>query len=159
MAPKNLKDPGPLTKSEMLIFASGDLFGGGAQVLVAFFYLIFLTDVVGLRPSLAGFVILVSKFWDAISDPLMGLITDNTNTKYGRRKPYFLAGFFAVIIAVFLLWYPINSDSELVLFVYVLFSYLFYSTISTMVMVPYAAMSSEISMDSKERNRVSIVYF
>ena len=144
-----------LSKTETVIFASGDLFGGGAQVLIAFFYLIFLTDVVGLRPALAGIVILISKVWDAISDPLMGVITDNTRTQRGRRKPYFLAGFFAIIIAVVLLWYPVKSDNDIVLFIYVLFSFLFYSTVSTMVMVPYAAMSSEISTDYKDRNTIN----
>ncbi|MBI1932833.1 MAG: MFS transporter [Ignavibacteriales bacterium] len=152
---ENNSNPESLTKFETFIFASGDLFGGGAQILVAFFYLIFLTDVVGLRPSLAGIVILISKIWDGITDPIMGIITDNTRTKYGRRKPYFFAGFFGVIAAMFLLWYPIRSESNLILFSYVLFSYLFYSTISTMVMIPYAAMSSEITMNSKERNTVN----
>ncbi|KAA3659185.1 MAG: MFS transporter [Calditrichaeota bacterium] len=155
MKSKTGNNPGPLTKRETFIFASGDMFGGGGQVIIAFFYLIFLTDVIGLRSALAGIVILLSKIWDAVSDPLMGIITDNTRTRFGRRKPYFLAGFFGVLAAFILLWFPISSESDLVLFSYVLFSYLFYSTISTMVMVPYAAMSSEISMDYEERNTVN----
>ena len=125
------ENPGALTKRETFIFASGDMFGGGAQVIIAFFYLIFLTDVIGIRPALAGVVILISKIWDAVSDPLMGIITDNTRSRFGRRKPYFLAGFFGVILAFILLWFPISSESDLVIFSYVLFSYLFYSTIST----------------------------
>ncbi|PKK92748.1 MAG: MFS transporter, partial [Tenericutes bacterium HGW-Tenericutes-6] len=152
---KRINNPGPLTKMETFVFAAGDLFGGGGQILIAFFYLIFLTDVVGIRPALAGTVILISKIWDAVSDPLMGVITDNTRSRFGRRKPYFLAGFFGIFIAVFLLWFPISSNNNLILFGYVLFSYLFYSTISTMVIIPYAAMSSEISMDYKERNTVN----
>lgn len=138
-----------------MIFAAGDMFGGGGQILVAFFYLIFLTDVVGIRPALAGTIILISKIWDAVSDPMMGIITDNTRSRLGRRKPYFLAGFFGISIASFLLWFPIQSSNQVFLFIYVLFSYLFYSSMSTMVMVPYAAMSSEITMDYKERNRVN----
>lgn len=140
---------------ESLIFASGDLFGGGAQVMIGFYYLIFLTDIVGLRPSLAGLVVLVSKFWDAISDPLMGLITDGTESRFGRRKPYFLAGFFGIIAAFLLLWYPISSSNQLITFSYVLFAYLFYSTVNTMVMVPYSAMSSEISEDVIRRNNAN----
>lgn len=140
---------------EKFTFASGDLFGGGAQVIVSFYYLIFLTDIVRIRPGLAGLIILLSKVWDAVSDPLMGIITDNTKTRFGRRKPYFLAGFFAVIAAFILLWYPVGFESELGRFAFVLFAYLFYSTVSTMVMVPYSAMSSEISTDYKERNVVN----
>lgn len=144
-----------LTKFEMGIFAAGDIFGGGAQLIISFYYLIFLTDVVKIRPALAGTIILISKIWDAISDPLMGSITDNTRTRWGRRKPYFLVGFFGILGSFFLLWYPVSNDNEMVKFAYILFSYLLYSTVSTMVMVPYAAMSSEISQDYKERNAVN----
>ncbi|HLV08720.1 MAG TPA: MFS transporter [Halanaerobiales bacterium] len=144
-----------MPRYEKWLFASGDMYGGGAQIIISFYYLIFLTDVVGIRPALAGAIVLVSKIWDAVSDPLMGVITDNTRTKHGRRKPYFLAGFLGIIIAFFLLWYPVGFDSQIGKFIFVLFSYLFYSTIQTMVMVPYAAMSSEISVDFDERTSVN----
>jgi len=144
-----------LTRREGVTFAAGDLFGGGAQVIISFYYLIFLTDVVGLRPGLAGLVVLISRIWDAISDPLMGVITDNTRSRFGRRKPYFLAGSIGIVIAFVLLWFPVASESAAWRFAYVLFSYLFYSTIQTMVMVPYSAMSAEISMDYTERNWVN----
>ena len=144
-----------LPKREGVTFAAGDLLGGGAPVIISFYYLIFLTDVVGLRPSLAGLVVLISRIWDAISDPLMGVITDNTRSRMGRRKPYFLAGSIGIVIAYVLLWNPIATANMGWRFAYVLFSYLFYSTIQTMVMVPYSAMSAEISMDYTERNWVN----
>lgn len=149
------RDTKRISAAERLLFASGDLYGGGAQIIISFYYLIFLTDVIGLRPALAGTVVLVSKVWDAVSDPLMGVLTDNTRTKRGRRKPYFLAGFFGIIASFFLLWYPAEFSSGTASFLFVLFSYLFYSTIQTMVMVPYSAMSSEISTDFDERTSVN----
>lgn len=151
MAGENSK----ISKGEILIFASGDIFGGGAQLIISFYYLIFLTDIIKLRPALAGAIILLSKIWDAVSDPLMGLITDNTKTRWGRRKPYFFIGFFGIIVSFFLLWYPISNDSQLIKFFYMLFAYILYSTVSTLVMVPYAAMSSEISKDYEERNTIN----
>lgn len=144
-----------VSRAETFIFASGDFFGGGSQLIISFYYLIFLTDVVKIRPALAGFIILFSKIWDAISDPLMGLITDNTKSKWGRRRPYFLVGFFGILAAYFLLWFPISNDSEIVKFLYMLFAYTLYSTVSTIVMVPYSAMSSELSTDYKERNKIN----
>lgn len=144
-----------IKKSEILTFAAGDIFGGGASVIISFYYLIFLTDVVMLRPALAGIVILVSKIWDAANDPLMGAITDNTRSRWGRRRPYFLAGFFGILAAFLLLWYPITHNNEMVRFFYVMFSYVLYSTVTTIVMVPYAAMSSEITQDYEERNIVN----
>ena len=144
-----------MSKREMFTFASGDLFGGGAQLVIAFFYLRFLTDVVRINPILAGTVVLLSKIWDAISDPVMGSISDNTRSKYGRRKPYLLAGFYLIIIGFTMLWYAPNFSSQGAKFAFVVFSYMFFSTISTIVMVPYTAFSSEISQDVKERGRVN----
>ena len=144
-----------VSRLEKFLFASGDMYGGGAQIIISFYYLIFLTDVVGLKIGLAGTVVLISKVWDAVSDPLMGVITDNTRSRFGRRRPYFMAGFFGIIAAFILLWNAVSFDSQAAVFAYVLFAYLFYSTIQTMVMVPYAAMSSEISTDFDERTAIN----
>ena len=76
-----LRQAPPITLKEKLIFGSGDIFIGGSQVIMAFYYLRFLTDVVQISPALAGTVVLLSKVWDAISDPVMGVITDNTRTR------------------------------------------------------------------------------
>lgn len=71
----------PITLREKLIFGSGDIFIGGSQVIMAFYYLRFLTDVMQISPALAGTVVIVSRAWDAVSDPVMGVITDNTRTR------------------------------------------------------------------------------
>lgn len=84
---------------EKLIFCAGDLFGGGGQSIISVLYLIFLTNIVGLNPAWAGTVLMLSKLWDAVSDPLMGVISDNTRTRLGRRRPYILA-------AAFCCWQP-----------------------------------------------------
>ena len=144
-----------LTKGEIAVFGMGDLFGGGGQLIINFFYLIFLTDVVKLNPGLAGVIVLISRIWDAVSDPLMGIISDNTKSKYGRRRPYILAGSFGIIIAFIMLWWPVSFGNQAATFAYVLFAYLFYSTISTVIMVPYSSMSSEVSMEYKERTVVN----
>src|SRR5690554_1822313 len=91
---------------EKVIFAWGDVFGGGAQALIGVLYLIFLTDVIGINPAIAATAILISKVWDAISDPLMGIISDNTRTKMGRRRPYIFFGGILVVIAFALMWMP-----------------------------------------------------
>jgi len=73
-------------------FALGDIFQGGFFNIVNFFYGIFLTDIVGINPIWAANVFLAGRIWDAVTDPLMGIITDNTRTRFGRRRPYFLIG-------------------------------------------------------------------
>ncbi len=147
-----------MKKGEKLIFAWGDFFGGGAQALIGVLYLIFLTDVIGLNPAWAAAAILVSKIWDAISDPLMGIISDNTRTKYGRRRPFILGGGLMMILAFALMWMPIGSwDSDIAKLVFTIVSYLFYCTISTVILVPYSSLSAEITTDVKERNSVNVL--
>ncbi len=141
-----------LSKFNIGVYASGEIFGGGTAVLIPFFYLIFLTDVMGLNPAAAGSIFLIVRIWDAVSDPLMGYITDSTRTKIGRRRPYFIAGFFGVFASIFLLWHTIGTTNQTALYLYVLFANLFYTTMNTMVMVTYIAIGAEISDNSKERD-------
>nr|HPJ22849.1 MFS transporter [Clostridia bacterium] len=120
-----LTDVKKLTKGEIITFGTGDLFGGGGQLVINFFYLIFLTDIVKLNPGLAGVVVLISRIWDAVSNPLMGLISDNTKSKFGRRRPYILLGSIGIVIAFIMLWWPVSFGSQAATFAYVLFAYLF----------------------------------
>ncbi len=134
-----------------IIYGTGDMFGSGAMNLIGFYYLIFLTDVMGIRPGFAGIVFLISKAWDAVSDPLMGVISDNTRSRFGRRRPYFFAGFFLIILSLILLWTPVSLESTAARFLYVLFTYLLFSSVLTLVLVPYSALMPELSSDYDER--------
>ncbi|NMA72330.1 MAG: MFS transporter [Firmicutes bacterium] len=140
-----------------LIYGSGDLFGGGAYNIINFYYLIFLTDVAHVRPALAGIIVLASRIWDAVSDPLMGSITDRTRSRFGRRRPYFLAGSVLIFLAFALHWYAPAFASETARFAYALFSYIFFATVFTLVMVPYSALAAEITLDYHERTRLNSV--
>ena len=147
-----------MKKKEKLIFAWGDVFGGGAQALIGVLYLIFLTDVIGINPAIAATAILISKIWDAVSDPLMGVISDNTRTKMGRRRPYILGGGLLVIVAFALMWLPIGGwGSETAKVIFAISTYLFYNTVSTIVAVPYSSLSAEITTNVKERNNVNVI--
>ena len=108
-----------MRKGERAFFAAADLYGGGGQALVGVIYpLYFLINIIGLTPYLAGLVVLISEFWDAISDPIMGVICDNTRTKMGRRRPYILVGGFLLIAAFALTFLPVGFDSEMKKFAY-----------------------------------------
>ena len=86
------KAKGEITKFETFIFALADVFGGGGLALLSVMYLPFLTNILKINPAWAGAVMMISKAWDAISDPLMGAISDNTRTRIGRRRPYLILG-------------------------------------------------------------------
>lgn len=146
-----------ISMKEKLCFGSADLFGGGAQALITAVYLVFLT-MNGVPVALAGVIVAIAKIWDAVSDPLMGIISDNTRSRWGRRKPYIFAGAFCVIIALALLFLPLyGMDSVPLKFTIYLVSYLFYNTVSTMICVPYYALSTELSTDYYETNRINAI--
>ncbi len=135
----------------ILGYGLGDIYGGGSGVLISFYYLMFLTDVVRLRPGLAGLVILISKFYDAITDPLEGILADRTRTPLGRRRPYLIFGIPFIFLSFFLLFYPVAFQREWVRLAYALFSYLFFSTVVSIVMLNYTALQSELSLDYHRR--------
>ena len=146
-----------MKKGEQGFFAFADLYGGGGQALIGVLYFFFLTNIIGLQPVLAGAVTLISEIWDAISDPLMGVIGDNTRTKMGRRRPYILVGGCLLAVAFALIFMPVSSLPELWKFIYCAATYLFYNTVSTMINVSYSSLSAEISAVSAERDSANVM--
>jgi oligogalacturonide transporter len=136
-------------------YGLGDIYGGGAHILISFYYLHFLTSVVRINPGLAGTVILISKLYDAVTDPLEGVLTDRTRTRFGRRKPYLVAGVLLILLSFFALFYPFSMENEGTRFAFVLLTYLFFSTVFSIVKVNYDALQSEMTLDYNERSSLS----
>ncbi|MDO5494878.1 MAG: MFS transporter [bacterium] len=147
-----------MTRTERVFFAAGDIFGGGGAALISVLYLFYLTDVVGIPPGWAGFAVLIPKVWDAINDPLMGLLSDNTRTRWGRRRPFIALGSVLLIVALAAIWAPIGGwDNTAAKVVFVVIANLFYTTISTMIAVPYGSLSTEVTTNYQERNRINVM--
>ncbi len=146
-----------LAFGERLLFAAGDIFGGGGQSILSVLFLIYLTNVLRIEPALAGLVMLISKVWDAVFDPFLGVMTDNTRTKLGRRRPYILTGGILLIPAMALLWLPVDFSSQLGKAVYVTAAYLIYNTVASIIAVPYSSMSTELTADFSECNRINVL--
>lgn len=138
-------------------FGFGDVYGGGVFNIINFFYAIFLTDVVKIPPQYASLVFLVGKIWDAITDPIMGYISDRTKSRFGRRRPYFIAGVPFIFLSFVMVWYPVAFESTFARFLYALFSYVFLNTIVTMVLIPYTALSAELTLDYNERTTINSI--
>ncbi len=146
-----------MKRGERGFFAAADFYGGGGQALIGVLYFVFLTNVIRLQPILAGAVTLISEIWDAISDPLMGVISDNTKSRYGRRKPFIFIGGILISVAFALIFLPFGGDNQVLKFVYCAATYLFYNTVSTMVNVSYSSMSAEISEIGEERDKANVL--
>ncbi|MDN5726142.1 MAG: MFS transporter [Propionibacteriales bacterium] len=147
-----------ITTTERVVFAAGDLFGGGGAAIISVLYLFFLTDIIGLNPALAGSALLVAKMWDAINDPLMGAISDRTRTRIGRRRPYILIGGLLLIGALAVLWLPNKpGGTQLQMAAWASISCIVYNSVSTVIAVPYASLSTEVTTDLDERNKVNVM--
>lgn len=143
---------------ERWLFATGDIFGGGAAATLNVLYLFYLTDIVGLPPGLAGTTIVVSKIWDAINHPLMGVITDRTRSRWGRRRPWIFVGSLLLPPAMAALWAPIGDwTSQTAKVWFVIVAHLLWTTVASIVAVPYGSLSTEVTTDVAERNRVNIL--
>ncbi len=145
----------PVRLRNIIGFGLGDIYGGGAFLIVGTLFLFFLTEIVGMKPALAGLMFGVGKIWDGISDPLMGYLSDRTKSKAGRRRVYFLWGIVPIALTFGLLWVPVRSGNQALLFAYYLFAYILLDAALTMVMTPYTALPAEMSSDYKVRNRLS----
>ena len=79
-----------LSLKEKLGYSVGDTASHFVWDMVGFWILIFYTDTYGISAAAAGTIMLIARFWDMISDPLMGVIADRTNTRWGKFRPYLL---------------------------------------------------------------------
>ncbi len=123
------------------------------QTYMQFYNPVF-NDVLGLDPILIGWVIMICRLWDAITDPFMGSLTDNTKSRFGRRRPWI--GFGALLCAlsfIGLWWFP-SGQSDTFYFVWLLVGSLIFYLAFTVFSVPYIALGMELSPDYHERSRV-----
>jgi len=134
-----------------LVFGSGDWSISSFGTLRQIFYAIFLTDVVGLEARLASVVALVGVVWDAINDPLVGMLSDRVRTRWGRRRPFLLLFSIPFGLGFALLWWAPPWESQLALALSVTLVFMLSDTFQTMVFVPLYALTPEITPDYDER--------
>jgi len=133
-------------------------FGDLASVLywqtISAYLLYFYTDVFGITAAAAGTMILVSRLWDGVNDPMMGIIADRTNTRWGKFRPYLL--WMAVplaIAAVFTFTTPNFSPTGKLIYAYVTFNLMM--MLYTAINIPYSSLLGVITPDPIERTSVS----
>lgn len=154
----------PPPTSEKLSFATKLAYGAGdlgpaitANISVVFL-LIFFTNVAGLPAGLAGSILLVSKIWDAINDPIVGVLSDRTQSRWGRRHPWMIFG--AVPFGLFfVLQWIVPQFSQWGLFWYYVAIAILFNTFYTIVNLPYTAMTPELTQDYDERTSLNSFRF
>ncbi len=144
-----------LTRKTKLIYGFGDLGFSLTSTILAAYFAIFLTDVVGISPATAAAAIFIGRSWDYINDPLIGHISDRTRTRWGRRRPFLLFGALPFALAFTLLWVRPAWDSPVALAAYYAVAYLVFDAAATFVYMPYFALTPELTNDYDERTSLT----
>jgi len=146
---------GGLPKITKIIYGTGDWGLASWGTLRQIFYAIFLTDVVGLEARLASFAALIGVIWDAINDPLVGMISDRVKTRWGRRRPFLLIFAIPFGLAFLLMWWAPPWESPALLMVHVTLAYIISDTLQTLVAVPFYTLTPEMTPDYDERTELT----
>jgi GPH family glycoside/pentoside/hexuronide:cation symporter len=117
-------------------------------------FLRFMTDYLGIAAATAGFMIGASKIYDAILDPVFGVVTDRTRHRWGRRRPYLLLGTAMASVTLIIMFAVPDLQSPLVLHAYVMMALIILATSYTVFNVPYLAMPAEMTSSPDERSRI-----
>ncbi len=150
--------PDYIPTKEKWMYGIGALMDGGGVALMSCVMLNYMTSL-GIAAATASTIILLAKFWDAVSDPLMGFISDNTRSRWGRRKPYMFFGGILLLFGLLLLFMPIRDWGVNVggFTAYMIVMYLLWNTFSTITQVPYCSLASDISPNFRERNNANTI--
>ena len=138
-----------------LLYGSGDWGISSISMMRSIFYVIYLTDVVKLEPRLASFGALVGIFWDAVNDPIIGILSDHLHTRWGRRRPFLLWFAIPFGLSFVTLWSAPNWENQTALLIYVTLSFMLADTLQTLVGVPFLSLTPELTHDYDERTTLT----
>jgi GPH family glycoside/pentoside/hexuronide:cation symporter len=148
----------PIRWKEKLGYAAGDTASCFYWQTFSMFLMIFYTDTFGLEPGAVATMFLVSRFWDALIDPIMGVIADRTKSRHGKFRPWLLWGIIPFSVSGILLFVTPNiGHSGKLLYAYI--TYTLVMMAYTMINVPYGALLGVISHKSEERTALASYRF
>ena len=135
---------------EKIGYGFGDMSSSMFWKIFSYYLPFFYSNIFGLSLVDAGVLVLVTRIWDAVSDPMMGIISDRTNTKWGKYRPYLLwvAPFFSICGILLFTTPDLNYGGKLI-WAYV--TYILMMTVYTGINVPYGAMLGVMTDDSNEK--------
>jgi glycoside/pentoside/hexuronide:cation symporter, GPH family len=147
-----------------LAYGSGDMGPAITANVLVFFLLYFFTNVAGLPAGLAGSILAIGKIGDAVNDPIAGILSDRTRSRWGRRIPWMLFGTIPFGVFYFLQWIVPNFSSDpnvnnWYLFVYYIAIAILFNLAYTAVNLPYTALTPELTQDYNERTNLNSFRF
>ncbi len=146
----------------MVNYTCANITIGGAGYPLGQFHQQFLAYVEGMSTGMAGRITLISGLWDAISDPVMGILTDRTKSKMGRHRPYLLISALPFAVAYLFKWTSFGISAQgnaSKTWLWYLFASLLYCTFMTIMSIPHTAMLPTVAPGYFERTQYKIVEY
>lgn len=110
--------------------------------------------ILGVSPVLVSVALMIPRLWDAFTDPVMGRISDNCHSRFGRRKPFIVVGALLMGLVFGIIWMVPENWSQSAQFVFFISTQILFFTFFTVFYVPYTALTYEMTPDYNERTRV-----
>ncbi|MCH7708665.1 MAG: MFS transporter [Myxococcales bacterium] len=145
---------GPLPRSAIFAYCLPTLGMGLLFMPLSIWLFKFSTDVLLIAPAAMGTILFVGRFWDAISDPVAGYLSDRSTARAGRRRSWMMAFAIPLGVSTILVWSPPWFIDGAVLVVWVAVALVIYETAATGVLVPYGALGMELTDQYHERTRL-----
>lgn len=146
-----------LSLKVMLGYAMGDFGSTLPTVIIMFWVMNYMTDVVGITAVVAGVIIMSGRIIDAVSDPLVGYLSDHTKSRWGRRRPWMAAG--GVLLLLFMILIFINPtwlEASTSKAIWVGGAYILINLAYTMHAIPYGSLTAELTHDYDERTKLNM---
>ena len=144
-----------LSRRTKIMYGAGDYGFAMTDNMIALLIAVFLTDVAGLSPYLAAAAVFVGRSWDYINDPIFGHLSDRVRTRWGRRRPFLLLAMVPYALTFALLWWRPPIPVGIGLAIYYAIAYAVYDSAATMAMMPYYALTPELTDDYDERTALT----
>lgn len=138
----------------MILYGLPPVGAGYMFCIVSLYVMKFSTDVLLIAPAIMGLIFGISRFWDAISDPLVGYLSDKTNSRWGRRRPWLFWSVIPVFVSFWMVTAPPESLTGMPLILWMGAGVILFYSAQTMFIVPHMSLGAELSDDYHERNKI-----
>jgi glycoside/pentoside/hexuronide:cation symporter, GPH family len=151
-------EPAPITFREKVAYGLGDFASSMFWRLFMMFLMFFYTDVFGISAAVVGTMFLITRIWDSVNDPLMGMIADRTNTRWGKFRPFLLFGAIPfAVIGILIFSTPDFGLTGKIIYAYITYNLMM--VIYTVVNVPYAALMGVMTANTEQRTLLASYRF